>query len=167
MEHVATNLVDRQFSPTIENSRNEAHASGVSWPAVIAGAFVAAALSLCLLALGTGLGLSAVSPWSGEGASASTIGAAGIVWLIIMQVIAAAMGGYLAGRLRTKWTGVHTDEVFFRDTRTRLPGMGGRGGDHRSVPCLGCFLDDRRYRQGGSCGGSGCVHRWSRHDGRS
>jgi hypothetical protein len=26
------------------------------------------------------------------------------------------MGGYLAGRLRTKWTGIHTDEVYFRDT---------------------------------------------------
>lgn len=26
------------------------------------------------------------------------------------------MGGYLAGRLRTKWTGVHNDEVYFRDT---------------------------------------------------
>ena len=26
------------------------------------------------------------------------------------------MGGYLAGRLRTKWAGVHTDEVYFRDT---------------------------------------------------
>jgi hypothetical protein len=26
------------------------------------------------------------------------------------------MGGYLAGRLRTKWTHVHTDEVYFRDT---------------------------------------------------
>ena len=26
------------------------------------------------------------------------------------------MGGYLAGRLRTKWTGIHNDEVYFRDT---------------------------------------------------
>lgn len=94
----------------------EANISGVSWPAVFAGAFVAAALSLSLLALGTGLGFSAVSPWSGDGISASTASAAGIVWLIAMQIIAAAMGGYLAGRLRTKWTGVHNDEVFFRDT---------------------------------------------------
>jgi hypothetical protein len=92
------------------------NASGVSWAAVIAGAVVAAALSLSLLALGAGLGFSAISPWSGEGTSASSLGAASIVWLIGMQVIAAAMGGYLAGRLRTKWTGLHTDEVFFRDT---------------------------------------------------
>ena len=26
------------------------------------------------------------------------------------------MGGYLAGRLRTKWVEAHTDEVYFRDT---------------------------------------------------
>jgi hypothetical protein len=95
---------------------NEANASGVSWPAVIAGAVVAAALSLALLSLGTGLGLAVVSPWSGEGASAVNVGKVGIGWLILMQVIAASMGGYLAGRLRTKWTGLHTDEVFFRDT---------------------------------------------------
>src|SRR5450755_1852690 len=96
--------------------KNEAYSSGVSWAAVIAGAFVAAALSLILLALGTGLGLSSVSPWSNVGASASTINKAAIVWLIIIQIIASAMGGYLAGRLRTKWARVHTDEVYFRDT---------------------------------------------------
>ena len=32
------------------------------------------------------------------------------------QWISAALGGYIAGRLRTKWTGTHTHEVFFRDT---------------------------------------------------
>jgi hypothetical protein len=83
---------------------------------VIAGAFVAAALSLILLALGTGIGLSSVSPWSNVGASASTINTAAILWLIIIQIIASAMGGYLAGRLRTKWATIHTDEVYFRDT---------------------------------------------------
>ena len=96
--------------------RNEAHSSGVSWAAVIGGAFVTAALSLILLALGAGLGLSSVSPWSNVGASASTIGTAAILWLILMQVISASMGGYLAGRLRTKWASIHTDEVYFRDT---------------------------------------------------
>jgi len=96
--------------------RNEAYSSGVSWAAVIAGAFVAAALALILLALGTGLGLSSVSPWSNSGASSSTVRTGAIVWLIVMQIIASAMGGYLAGRLRTKWASIHTDEVFFRDT---------------------------------------------------
>jgi small-conductance mechanosensitive channel len=68
------------------------------------------------LALGTGLGFSSVSPWSNVGVSASTIGTAAIVWLILMQIISSSMGGYLAGRLRTKWAHIHTDEVYFRDT---------------------------------------------------
>jgi len=96
--------------------KNEAPSSGVSWPAVLAGAFAAAALSLSLLALGAGIGLSSVSPWSNMGASASAIGIGAIVWLIVTQIIAATMGGYLAGRLRTKWVNIHTDEVYFRDT---------------------------------------------------
>jgi hypothetical protein len=95
---------------------NEAHSSGVSWSAVIAGAFVTAALSLILLALGTGLGLSSVSPYSGSGISASTVGKSAIIWLIVMEILSSAMGGYLAGRLRTKWAGIHNDEVYFRDT---------------------------------------------------
>ena len=117
MEHSDTSVSsDRHvgFSPTF--LRNEAYASGVSWAAVIAGAFVAAALSLILLSLGTGLGLSSVSPWSNLGMSASTVGILAIIWLIIIQIVGSAMGGYLAGRLRTKWATIHTDEVYFRDT---------------------------------------------------
>jgi hypothetical protein len=112
----ATPLAGRQTAFAEVPARNEAHSSGVSWAAVFAGAFVAAALSVVLLALGTGLGLSSVSPWAGVGASASTIGTAAIVWLILMQIICSSMGGYLAGRLRTKWASIHTDEVYFRDT---------------------------------------------------
>jgi hypothetical protein len=63
-----------------------------------------------------GLGFSAVSPWSNAGASATTIGVATIVWLVLMHAIASALSGYMAGRLRTKWVDVHTDEVYFRDT---------------------------------------------------
>lgn len=96
--------------------RNEAHSSGVCWAAVIAGAFVAAALSLALLALGSGIGFSSVSPWASAGANASAIGWTAVVWLILMQLIASSVGGYLAGRLRTRWVNVHTHEVYFRDT---------------------------------------------------
>jgi len=102
-------------SPNWE-AANEANRSGISWAAVVGGALVIAALSLILLALGAGLGLASVSPWSGSGLTGSTIGWAAILWLIAMQIVAASMGGYLAGRLRTKWTRVHSDEVFFRDT---------------------------------------------------
>ena len=106
--------IDRELLSNV--AKNEAYTSAVSWAAVVGGAFVAAALSLILLSLGTGLGFSAASPWSNNGASASAIGRGAIVWLILTQVLASALGGYLGGRLRTKWTGVHTDEVYFRDT---------------------------------------------------
>jgi hypothetical protein len=107
---------DRQSSLSEIPGKNESSLSGVSWAAVIGGAFVSASLALILLSLGTGLGFSSVSPWSNLGASASTLGKAAIVWLILTQIMASAVGGYLAGRLRTKWTDLHTDEVYFRDT---------------------------------------------------
>lgn len=91
-------------------------ASAVSWGAILAGAVAAAALSLILLMLGVGLGLSSVSPWGHRGASAATLGVSAILWVILTQLLACAMGGYVAGRLRTKWVAVHTDEVYFRDT---------------------------------------------------
>jgi hypothetical protein len=105
-----------ELRPPAGQPNHEAHSSGVSWGAVIGGAFAASALYLILLALGAGFGLSAVSPWSNTGASASTVGAVAIIWLIIIEILASACGGYLTGRLRTKWTFIHTDEVFFRDT---------------------------------------------------
>ena len=116
MESVLTSPEYMELHPTQPSGRNEAHSSGVSWGAVIGGAFVAAAFYLILLALGAGLGLSALSPWSNVGAPASAVGAAAIVWLIFIEVVASALGGYLTGRLRTKWALVHTDEVYFRDT---------------------------------------------------
>jgi len=91
-------------------------ASAVSWGAILAGAAGAAALSLILLILGTGLGLSSVSPFTGKGASATTFGVSTIVWLTFIQLAASGIGGYLAGRLRTRWISTHTDEVYFRDT---------------------------------------------------
>ncbi len=94
----------------------QTQASAVSWGAIVAGAAAAAALALILLMLGTGLGLSSVSPWAYSGVSATTFGVSTILWLTFTQLVASGMGGYLAGRLRTKWVAVHTDEVYFRDT---------------------------------------------------
>lgn len=90
--------------------------SAVSWGAIAAGAAAGAALSLILLILGVGLGLSSVSPWAREGMSATSFGVSTILWLTLTQLLSSAMGGYLAGRLRTKWLDTHTDEVYFRDT---------------------------------------------------
>lgn len=93
-----------------------ASSSAVSWGAIIAGAAAAASLSLILLILGVGLGLSSVSPWASAGVSATTFGLSTILWLTLTQLLASSLGGYLAGRLRIKWTDAHTDEVYFRDT---------------------------------------------------
>jgi hypothetical protein len=93
-----------------------ASTSAVSWGAIFAGAAAAASLSLILLMLGAGLGLTSVSPWESRGLDAGTVGIAAIGWLTFTQIVASGMGGYLSGRLRTKWVDTHTDEVYFRDT---------------------------------------------------
>lgn len=103
-------------APFYPEAPTDANDSGVSWGAIIAGAFVTAALALALLALGAGAGLSSLSPWAGSGASPSAVGFGALLWITLTELISCAIGGYMAGRLRTKWVQVHTDEVYFRDT---------------------------------------------------
>jgi hypothetical protein len=95
---------------------DEAQVPAVSWAAIVAGGVASAALTLVLLAFGAGIGLSAVSPWANSGISSRTFNISAGVYLCIIAVMASSIGGYLAGRLRTKWVGVHTHEVYFRDT---------------------------------------------------
>lgn len=109
-------MSDAVFTSRGTYTGDEASASGVSWAAIIAGAVVASALSFALLALGAGLGLVSVSPWSSHNMSVATFGALAAAWFIAVQLFSSGVGGYLAGRLRTRWVNVHTDEVFFRDT---------------------------------------------------
>jgi hypothetical protein len=113
---VARPVGDRPPAVAEFPGKNEAYASGVSWAAIVGGAFVAAAMALILVALGAGFGFSMVSPWANAGAGAATVTGLAIFWLIITQILASAFGGYVAGRLRTRWVQVHTDEVYFRDT---------------------------------------------------
>jgi hypothetical protein len=96
--------------------KRESFGSAVSWGAVLAGAFVASATYLMLLLAGAGFGFASMSPWGDEGASAKTLGVGAIIWLVVIQLISAGLGGYIAGRLRTKWVDTHSDEVYFRDT---------------------------------------------------
>ncbi|MFO0520199.1 MAG: hypothetical protein ACK515_07205 [bacterium] len=104
--------VDFPVTPTGASSGPGA----VSWGAVFAGAAGAAALALILTLLGMGLGFSAVSPWASEGVSATTLGLSAVAWITLTQLLASALGGYLAGRLRTRWLQLHPDEVHFRDS---------------------------------------------------
>ncbi len=94
--------------------------SAASWRAIIAGAFVAAAASLILFALGSGVGFAAISPWPNRGVSLTGFAITTAIWLIVTQWISAGLGGYIAGRLRTRWIGTHVHEVFFRDTANGL-----------------------------------------------
>lgn len=87
-----------------------------AWAPIIGGAFAAVSLSLVLALLGAGLGFAVTSPWQGAGASAATLTIEAIVWLVVVQWLASGVAGYLAGRLRAPWQGIHTHEVFFRDT---------------------------------------------------
>lgn len=107
--HLAT--ADAYAAPPIDKA-----VSAVSWGAILAGAAAAAALSLILLVLGAGLGLTSISPYARSGAGAVALGISAIVWVMVTQALASGMGGYLAGRLRSRWLSVHSDEVFFRDT---------------------------------------------------
>lgn len=107
---------DRLAVPPLNAEASHLNASGVSWAAILAGAAGAASLSLILLVLGTGLGLSSVSPWAQSGVAAATFGVSTILWITLTQIAASGMGGYLAGRLRVKWVGLHSDETYFRDT---------------------------------------------------
>jgi hypothetical protein len=94
----------------------ESSTSATSWGAVIVGGVAAAAASLVLMLVGAGLGLTMISPFSNEGLSLGSVTVSTAIWVIIVQWLSALLGGYLAGRLRTKWVNLHDDEVFFRDT---------------------------------------------------
>ena len=106
---------DNNFRDGIISTQPENN-SAVAWCAVFAGAVASAALSLILLLLGAGFGLTLVSPWSSEGISSTSFGVSSIVGITLISVAASALGGYLAGRLRTRWLNTHNDEVYFRDT---------------------------------------------------
>jgi hypothetical protein len=115
--------METQFAQRPENnyrdgtlSTQPVNDSAVAWCAVFAGAVASAALSLILLLLGTGFGLTLVSPWASEGISATTFGVTSIVGITLISLAASALGGYLAGRLRTRWLNTPNDEVYFRDT---------------------------------------------------
>lgn len=116
MTHIHEHATPPDTYPETRLSLPARSSSAVSWGAIFAGAVAAASLSLILLMLGAGLGLTSVSPWESRGLDAGTVGIAAIAWLTFTQIVASGMGGYLSGRLRTKWVDVHTDEVYFRDT---------------------------------------------------
>src|ERR1700709_601772 len=108
--------MEQAFRQNTQVDLVEPSVPGVSWAAVRAGAVASLALTLVLLSFGAGMGFSVVSPWGNSGVSATTFKIGTGLYFVVMAMISSAIGGYLAGRLRTKWSGVHNDEVYFRDT---------------------------------------------------
>lgn len=100
----------------LRTSVTELPASGVSWAAIVAGAVASLSLTIVLLWFGTGMGFSVVSPWSNSGISATTFKIGTGLYLVVVAMISSAVGGHIAGRLRTQWYGIHSNEVYFRDT---------------------------------------------------
>lgn len=114
MDTPSYSTVDPVLYPA--GTTTESKGSAMSWSAVAGGTVAAMAVTLTLLTLGSAFGLGSVSPWPGVGARPTTFTIGAGLWLVVTQWLSAAMGGYLTGRLRVRWHGLHTDEVMFRDT---------------------------------------------------
>ncbi len=108
--------MEQVIAQTVPTELAEPGVPGVSWAAVIAGAMASLALTLVLLSFGIGMGFAVVSPWGHSGVSATSFKVGTGLYFIVMAMMSSAIGGYLAGRLRTKWIGVKSTEVHFRDT---------------------------------------------------
>ena len=89
--------------------------SFVEWGAVLAGAVLAAALTFVFLTFGAAIGLSATSPWADSGLSAKTLATLAVFWAMVQQIGSFMAGGYVAGRMRSRWGETNSDEVEFRD----------------------------------------------------
>lgn len=74
----------------------------VDWGAILAGAFVAAAISSVFLAFGSAIGLSLTSFQSGSSLPAAGLVIAAGLWLLWVQVSGFVGGGYIAGRMRRR-----------------------------------------------------------------
>src|SRR5437868_14990917 len=90
--------------------------SFVQWSCVIAGALVAAAVSLVLMAFGTTIGLSVLSSSPTWRDTSPALAVASGLYLLLTALASFRLGGYGAGRLRARWVPVaHGDTVEFRD----------------------------------------------------
>jgi hypothetical protein len=105
----------RRESPPVTSADAGARASFVEWGAVAAGAILAAALSFVFLGFGTAIGLSAVSPWPNTGLSAKVVASLAVFWVLAQQIGAFLAGGYVAGRMRSRWREASEHEIEFRD----------------------------------------------------
>ena len=88
----------------------------VEWTPVIAGAIVASALSFVMFTFGSSLGMALASSsptWRDASVGLALLSG---LYVILTTVVSLGLGGYIAGRLRSRWpTGPDTNELEFWD----------------------------------------------------
>jgi hypothetical protein len=90
--------------------------SFLQWTPVVAGAFVAAAVSLILIAFGAAIGLSVASSSPTWRDASPALAVSSGIYLLLTAIVSFGLGGYVAGRLRERWhASAHDDVVEFRD----------------------------------------------------
>ncbi|TCD14518.1 hypothetical protein [Oricola cellulosilytica] len=92
-----------------------ASGSYLEWGPVFGGAAIALALSMLLTQFGAGVGLSAAEEATLEGGGISWNVLVAGLWVILVALVSASAGGYVAGRMRTRFHDATEDESEFRD----------------------------------------------------
>lgn len=90
--------------------------SYVEWGAVFGGAIATLASSLVLLNFGAAVGLASVSPWTTTTTGLKAVGVGAAFWFLLVSLWSFALGGYLAGRMRHRWSDAAPSEMEFRDS---------------------------------------------------
>src|SRR4030081_2424325 len=98
---------DHRNPPQVSAAPHPDHARTImltqgSWGAVFAGATIALVVQIILNMVGIGVGLSTVDIAAGDAPSAGSLSVGAGIWWVISGVVAAAIGGYIAGRLSGK-----------------------------------------------------------------
>jgi hypothetical protein len=88
--------------------------SYIHWGPGIAGAIVAAATSFVLMSFASAVGLMVASPSPTWRDTSVWLAILSGVWIIVVAAGSFALGGYIAGRVRSTWK-ASEDEVEFRD----------------------------------------------------
>ncbi len=104
-------MITETGNPTFEDA-----SSAVSWKAIFVGATASLAVTMILIAFGIGVGFTVISPWGDQGVSATTFTVSAAVYLFCVAMLSSTIGGYLAGRLRSRWHTVNEHERYFRDS---------------------------------------------------
>ena len=88
--------------------------SYIHWGPGIAGAIVAAATSFVLMSFASAVGLIVASPSPTWRDTSVWLAILSGVWIVVVAIASFALGGYIAGRVRSTWN-ASEDEVEFRD----------------------------------------------------